>query len=219
VPESGEVLATRVAFLELKDERRLVQEGYELLDEKRVLLATEIMRLLRHHAELQDANRQLLAAALAALESAVGVHGFDDFTVLPKLDLGDALLGVRMQSFLGLELVEASLEPAGAASPDAPMQTTMLPSVPSGLLPRTTPEARACALAFRRLLERQVELAGCVVSLRRLVAEYVRTERRARALENVMIPEIDQSLRFIEEQLDAVDQEEAVRVRNAGARR
>ena len=33
----------RVAFLELKDERRLVQEGYELLDEKRVLLATEIM--------------------------------------------------------------------------------------------------------------------------------------------------------------------------------
>ena len=28
MPE-GEILATRVAFLELKDERRLIQEGYE----------------------------------------------------------------------------------------------------------------------------------------------------------------------------------------------
>jgi V/A-type H+-transporting ATPase subunit D len=54
-----------------------------------------------------------------------------------------------------------------------------------------------------------------VASLHRLIREYVRTERRARALENVVLPEIDESLRFIEEQLDAVDQEEAVRVRNA----
>jgi vacuolar-type H+-ATPase subunit D/Vma8 len=52
-------------------------------------------------------------------------------------------------------------------------------------------------------------------NLRRLIREYVRTERRARALENVLLPEIDTSLRFVEEQLDAVDQEEAVRVRNA----
>jgi V/A-type H+-transporting ATPase subunit D len=55
VPDSagGEILATRVAFLELKDERRLVQEGYELLDEKRVLLAAEIMRQLRHYGALR----------------------------------------------------------------------------------------------------------------------------------------------------------------------
>jgi vacuolar-type H+-ATPase subunit D/Vma8 len=48
MPEGvGEVLATRVAFLELQEERRLVQEGYELLDEKRMLLAGEILRQLR----------------------------------------------------------------------------------------------------------------------------------------------------------------------------
>jgi V/A-type H+-transporting ATPase subunit D len=79
----------------------------------------------------------------------------------------------------------------------------------------TTPEARACAAAYRGMIARHVELAACVASLRRLIREYVRTERRARALENVVLPEIDESLRFIEEQLDAVDQEEAVRVRNA----
>ena len=61
----------------------------------------------------------------------------------------------------------------------------------------------------------EVSLVDRAANLRRLIDEYRRTERRARALENVLLPEIDHSLRFIEEQLDAVDQEEAVRVRNA----
>jgi V/A-type H+-transporting ATPase subunit D len=203
VPDGGEILATRVAFLELRDERRLVQEGYELLDEKRVLLATEIMRQLRHYAALQEELGKLGTEALAALEAAVGMHGFDALTVEPKLDFGGAQLVVHEQSFLGLRLVEAALDDR---------------SPPPGPRGRpTTPEARTCAAVFRRMVARQVELAACVASLRRLVREYVRTERRARALENVVLPEIDDTLRFIEEQLDAVDQEEAVRVRNAAA--
>jgi V/A-type H+-transporting ATPase subunit D len=202
VPDA-DILATRVAFLELKDERRLVQEGYELLDEKRVMLATEIMRQLRHHASLHAEIAALGDSALAALEAAVGMHGLDELTVEPKLDLGSARLGVHQQSFLGLRLLEAQLDdpmPVSAAAPQP-----------------ATPEARYCALVHRRLISKHVELAACVVSLRRLVREYVRTERRARALENVVLPEIEESLRFIEEQLDALDQEEAIRVRNAAA--
>ena len=201
MPDGGEILATRVAFLELKDERRLIQEGYELLDEKRVLLATEIMRQLRHYSALQAELTRLGGQALAALEGAVSMHGFDKLTVEPKLDLAPAQVVVHEQAFLGLRLVEATLDDRGP--PPGPEARP------------TTPEARACAAAYRGMIARHVELAACVASLRRLIREYVRTERRARALENVVLPEIDESLRFIEEQLDAVDQEEAVRVRNA----
>ena len=199
-----EILATRVAFLELKDERRLIQEGYELLDEKRVLLATEIMRRLRRYGALQAELRELGRRGLEALEAAVGMHGLDKLTVEPKLDFSGAQVVLHAQPFLGLSLPEATLDD-GAATP--------APGARPG-----TPEARACAAVFRAQVARYVELAACVVSLRRLIREYVRTERRARALENVVLPEIDESLRFIEEQLDAVDQEEAVRVRNAAAR-
>jgi len=202
MPDLGsETPATRVAFLELKDERRLIQEGYELLDEKRVLLAAEILRQLRHLAALRDEQHRLEEDARRALEAAVDVHGFDDVTVLPKHSLEAALLRTDVQTFLGLHLIEAAVEePAGSTAP--------APEMP-------TPEARACAEAFLRLLVSQAPVAACVGNLRRLVGEYVRTERRARALENVVLPEIDGSLRFIDEQLDALDQEEAVRVRNA----
>jgi V/A-type H+-transporting ATPase subunit D len=206
MPEvGGEVLATRVAFLELKDERRLVQEGYELLDEKRVLLATEILRQLRQYLALLAERLRHEQDARAALEAAVDAYGLDDLTVEPKRSLENALVRSSVQTFLGLHLLEAALDDAAPAAN------------PQSLQP--LPEARACANAFRRLLADHVAVAACVGNLKRLAREYVRTERRARALENVVLPEIDLSLQFIEEQLDAVDQEEAVRVRNAARAR
>ena len=47
----------------------------------------------------------------------------------------------------------------------------------------------------------------------RLAAEYRRTERRARALEDVILPEIEGTLREVESHLEEVDQEEAIRTR------
>jgi V/A-type H+/Na+-transporting ATPase subunit D len=201
----GEVLATRVAFLELQDERRLVREGYELLDEKRMLLATEIMRQLRSHRELQNRLGELALTARAALDAAVDTYGFDDLTVERPQSLDGYELRTDEANFLGITLQSASLdEPSPGGAPPA-------------LQP--LPEARACAGAFHRLLAGQLAAAACAGNLRRLAREYARTERRARALENVVLPEIDVSLRYIEEQLDAVDQEEAVRVRNAARAR
>jgi V/A-type H+/Na+-transporting ATPase subunit D len=201
MPETGEVAATRVAMLELRDERRLVQEGYELLDEKRVLLATEILRQLRQHMALDHTQQEQWQAARTALGAAIEVHGFDDLTVEPPVSLADARMLIERRTFLGLPLRMATLE-AGSALPVAPPV-------------RSTPELRRTAAAFGTLAASLVTQAALEANLRCLVAEYRRTERRARALENVLLPEIDRSLRSIEEQLDAVDQEEAVRVRNA----
>jgi V/A-type H+-transporting ATPase subunit D len=56
-------------------------------------------------------------------------------------------------------------------------------------------------------------------NLERLAVEYRRTERRARALENVLLPEVEGALSTIQGQLELADQEEAVRIRLAGRAR
>ena len=76
-----------------------------------------------------------------------------------------------------------------------------------------SPEARICARDYRALLEPLVMTAVCSLNLRRLMREYVRTERRARAIENVLLPEMERNLKFIGEQLEILDQEEIARVR------
>lgn len=201
MPDTQAPAATRAALLELRDERRLVQEGYELLDEKRMLLAAETLRQLRIAVEAQRQIDTGWAAARRALVAAIAVHGLDDLTVEPPSPLTDARLDVVQSSFLGLELQHARFEDVSCRPAAAPV--------------RDTAELRRCATAFRSVVAAVVEQAARHANLRRLVAEYRRTERRARALENVLLPELDGSLRFVEEQLDALDQEEAVRVRNA----
>jgi V/A-type H+-transporting ATPase subunit D len=61
-------------------------------------------------------------------------------------------------------------------------------------------------------------MAALSASLRVMARDYVRTERRARALENVLLPEIDADLARVDSQLEGIDQEETIRVREARAR-
>ena len=202
MPEPRRELATtRVALLELKDEQQLVQEGYRLLDEKRILLAGEIRRQL---AQLREQRREFAAAeraARAALESALERHGLDGLAVHAPASFVPEALVVARSRLLGLALLEARLRP-----PVAPLPCGLAADAASAA-------ARACARAFRELLARAVALAACELSLRRLTLEYVRTERRTRAIENILLPEIDAAVRLVEELLDGLDQEEFARLR------
>jgi len=207
VPEPRRELATtRVALLELKDEQQLVQEGYRLLDEKRILLAGEIHRQL---AQLRDLRRIMQAAeraARAALEAALERHGLDSLAVHAPASLAQEALVVAHSRLLGLALLETRLRPPVTA-------------VPHGMpADAASAEVRECARAYRELLAHAVALAACELTLRRLVREYVRTERRTRAIENILLPEIDAAVRLVEELLDGMDQEEFARLRHQRTR-
>ncbi len=202
MPESDrEFTISRVALLDLQDEQRLVKEGYELLDEKRILLAAEIRRQQGRLRTWRDQARTAEETARAALIGALNRHGLDELSVYPPLPLGDAVMQFSRSLLFGLELLEIHWQPSMAVAVEQAVNPT--------------PEARACGLAYRHWLSLLVEIAACCVNLRRLVREYVRTDRRARAIENVLIPEIDSGLKFIEEQLEGLDQEEIARLRQA----
>lgn len=202
MPIAGrDLLPTRSVELDLREEQRLVREGYDFLDEKRLLLAAEILRELERwrqtRAEYAEAERR----ARAALARATARHGLEGLLLYPAAGMEKVRAEVVQRSFLGVVLVEAQLA-GGTATEPAP---ALNPS----------PEAEACRAAFAALIECAARLAGISGNLHRLADEYRRTERRARALENVLMPEIDEALREISEHLESAEQEEAVRVRRA----
>jgi V/A-type H+-transporting ATPase subunit D len=193
-----EVTPTRSTAIELADERKLMRQGYEFLDEKRMLLATEILRQLKiyqHRSdELVAANKQ----AAAALTGAVERHGLDQLQLYPKPP--PPVLPVSERSlFLGLVML--SVGPPPQAEPTA--EDAIDPS----------PEAKACRAAFEKLLWVSADLAARAGNLNRLMREYRRTERRARALERVLLPELEQAIKMVDEQLEMMEREEAIRTR------
>ena len=215
MPEAG-LSPTRSAFLELKEERQLVREGFEFLDEKRVILAQEMLKRLEAWRKARDEYDALHDVAAGALARALGRHGADGIGIYPTVRMEQAAIHLTEHRFLGVNLLDGEfdagwkeLRTAAAAGAEADG-----PRIPPAVNP--SPEAERCREAFSALVPLAFEMAVMRTSLERLIREYIRTERRARALENVVLPEIEGSLRFMDEQLEAMDQEEAIRVRNAG---
>ena len=192
--------ASRSAFLDLQDEQRLVNDGYEFLDEKRILLAAE---LLRQRSAWRDARTAFLAhwrQAANALPAAAADQGLEGLLVHPRYSLEAARLRIAKRPCVGQVMLEADIELGAKELKGEPL--------------RPSPEVRHCAEAFRALLEAAAPLAAISANVARLMREYRRTERRVRALENVVLPEIHHDLAAMEEHLDLNEQEEVIRVRS-----
>lgn len=200
----ADVSASRSVALELREERRLVQEGYDFLDEKRVLLATEILKRLAEFRALRQQWSTLQQHAAKALLDAAARHGLEGLSLYPVY-AGE--LGETRQTRYTIAGV-ALTDDHWVQSPEHRADDSVDPS----------PEARTCAKLHLALLQQVLALASTARNLRRLAAEYRRTERRARALESVLIPELDSALHFVEEQLELYELEEATRVHEAKRR-
>lgn len=192
--------ASRSAFLDLQDEKRLVNDGYEFLDEKRILLAAELLRQREAWREARATFMERWEQAAKLLPVAAADQGLEGLQVHPRYTLNSAGLEISGRPFVGQVLLEASMD----AGDDELSRNPIRPSR----------EVRRLAAAFRRLLEAAAPLAAITANLERLMREYRRTERRVRALENVVLPEISQDLAAMEEHLDLNEQEEVIRVRS-----
>jgi len=193
-----EVLPTRSAAIELGDERKLMRQGYEFLDEKRVLLATEMLRRLRDYRQKSD---ELIAAtkrARDALAAAVERHGLDALAVYPA-PAAPVVPAPRRSLFLGLAMLAMGEPPQ--------------PEAASALAIDPSPEAKACRAAFERLVWVGADIGLAAGNLTRLAREYRRTERRAKALEKVLLPEVEEAMHRVDEQLDTMEREETIRTR------
>jgi V/A-type H+-transporting ATPase subunit D len=192
--------ASRSAFLDLQDEQRLVNDGYEFLDEKRILLAAELLRQREAWREARTVFMDRWDRAAKLLPLAVADQGLEGLQVHPRYSLDEAGFEVSGRPYVGQVMLEASMDIGDTELARDPIR-------PSG-------EVRQLATAFRGLLEAAAPLAAITANLHRLIREYRRTERRVRALENVVLPEIRQDLAAMEEHLDLNDQEEVIRVRS-----
>jgi V/A-type H+-transporting ATPase subunit D len=199
----NDVSPTRSAVLALQDERRAMHEGYVFLDEKCLLLAGEMLRQLEAHEGLQ---RRLLAMhekAAAALAAAVARHGLHGLQVYPPTDLVGASVRVIARSLMGVRLQDASLDAGDAGSDDAVNRS---------------PEAEACRRAYAALLTTAAGAAAVTGNLERLSLEYRRSVRRARALQDVMLPELDETIADIDGRLEEAEREDAIWMRQGAVR-
>jgi V/A-type H+/Na+-transporting ATPase subunit D len=193
----SDLTPTRSLLIALAEERRTMREGYAFLDEKCLLLAGEMLRQVRAHQTLARQLAVLQRDAAAALAAALARHGLHGLQVYPPA-VAQERIRIDRRSLLGVTTLRAQVTGERGVAPAA-----VFPS----------PEAEACRAAYRRVADVLAALAALSTSLARLLAEYRRTVRRVRALQDVLLPELDADIADIDTRLEDLERDDAIAVR------
>lgn len=194
----SEATPTRSAVIALLEERRAMHDSYVFLDEKCLLLAETMMKELRRYESLAALLRAALEEAKAALHAALARHGLEGLQCYPETDLRGAVPRITQRRLMGVVLQAAELDMGGP-----PVFEPVNPS----------PEAEACRECYAKVAGLGARFAAVSGNLERLYREYRRSVRRVRALQDVLLPEIDRTVYEIETGLEELEQDEALWLR------
>ena len=191
VPTKGNLLAAKKSLA-------LSKNGFELLDRKRNILIREMMGLMGRASNIQNKIDDTYAQAYQALQMANNTLGI--CSELSKTVPLDNSLNIAYRSVMGVEIPMISIgEPSD-----------ML--VPYGLNSTNIMMDRAF-LKFNEVKQLTAELAEVENSVYRLADAIKKTQKRANALKNIMIPRFEETVKFITDSLEEKEREEFSRLK------
>ena len=179
----------------IKAKRQLAQAnmGYELMDRKRNILVREMVALAEETKSLRADIQSTYAEAYKALEHANTTLGL--VTELAGTIPVDDSLSLSVRSVMGVELPTVSADIPPITGPVYPMSLTNI----------AFDYAYICFNRVKELTVRLAEVENCIY---RLAVAIKKTQKRANALKNIMIPKFRAQVSFITGALEEKEREE-----------
>ncbi len=191
---SYKVSPTRSNLLRLKKQIDFAREGYELLEQKREVLISEVFHLIGSAENIREELQQVLEEAFEALKQANIVMGMTPVRRVSYASGAEAKVSIKENSVMGVVIPEIEV-----CFKDYPLDYSLFGTCAALDIARN---------AFKRALAKVIEMAEIYTSLSRLAEEAKKTQIRVNALENVFIPQYSHAIRYIEETLEEREREE-----------
>jgi V/A-type H+-transporting ATPase subunit D len=190
---------TRSNLLRTKHDLKFAREGYEILDQKRVVLAKELVQLANDAELLEKQLEDRLALAYRALELAMLTMGREHVEWAALAVHKTVEVDVKHRGVMGISL------PVIEASGAPPEMTYSLGDTAASL--------DEASEAFREVLSLIPEISRLITSVWRLAVELRKTQRRVNALEYIFIPNYEETITFIQNSLDEREREDTFRLK------
>lgn len=193
------MVPTKGNLIIAKNTLKLSKTGYELLDKKRNILIREMMALIENAKQIQGIIDKTFTEAYASLQRANIELGIDD---VEKIGLAVAVensIEVKFRSVMGVEI------------PIVIMKETD-PKPVCGFRDTTTSLDDACR-KFNDVKILTRALAQIENSVFRLADNIKKTQKRANALKNIMIPRYEEETKLIQNALEEKEREEFSRLK------
>lgn len=184
----AKIAPTKTNLLKLKQELKFAKLGHELLDQKRNILVIELLNLVDQAVDVQSKVEDSLAQAFRTFEESVLTSGKLKFVSLAGVVNMHTDIELNQRKVMGVGL---------------PVVHTEFIEHPPYYSPgRTSFWTDLTVEHFKDALQIMGRLAELKVSIMRLAREVKKTIKKVNALEKIAIPDLEESLAFVENRLE-----------------
>lgn len=193
------MVPTKGNLIIAKNTLQFSKTGYELLDKKRNILIREMMSLIDTAKDLQSRIETTFHSAYAALQDANMEIGIETVEKIALAVDEEKSLTVKFRSVMGVEIPVVSMAEERRTPVYGFADTTI-----------SLDEARQKFLEVKELTR---ILAQVENSIFRLGDNIKKTQKRANALKNIMIPRYEEETKNIQNALEEKEREEFSRLK------
>jgi len=189
--------ATKGNLLAAKRSLSLAKTGFELMDKKRNILIREMMLLVDNANKIQSQIDGIFGTAYKSLQLANITHGvIQNIAASVPIDSG---LDIRVKSIMGVEVPIVRLSERDIG-------------VPYGLNESSSTLDNAY-INFLKVKDLCATLAELENSVYRLAIAIKKTQKRANALKNIIIPKLEETIKYITGVIEEKEREEFSRLK------
>ncbi len=194
----SKVAPTKGNLLAEKKRLELARTGYELLDKKRNILIREMMQLIDTATDLHGRIDSTFREAYTALQKA-NITGGIRADLAEDVPFDDSL-SIRYRSVMGVEIPLVECDKS-------------VPAIPPYGLAKSNSALDEAYLRFAEVKQLTAVMAEVENSVYRLADAIKKTQKRAKALKNIIIPEAETAIREITAVLEEKEREEFSRMK------
>ena len=193
----AQIFPTKANLMATQKSLSLAKLGYELMDRKRNILVREMMQLVDEAKEIESTINEAYKKAYASLQKAnITLGRCSDYARTVPLD---ETLKVDYKSVMGVEIPQITLG-------EQDMKNYYGFDTTNSYLDEAY-------FNFNEAKRLSVKLVETQTSIYRLADAIKKTQKRANALNNIMIPKFTPTVKFISEALDEKEREDFTRLK------
>jgi len=190
---------SKTQLLLRRAERDLVSEGKSVLEDRRDLLAHMLVEHVQQTERLTADIGAELQRTGRLFRHCVMRHGASGLTRFINLRTPPATAPLQLQNRLGVPFLQHEDGTPERADQEPPESWAV------------SLELATTLQALRELLPALQKLAAIENNLLRLVDIFRRTQRRVNALEHIVLPELRQTIKEMEDRMDEMERDDLVR--------
>ena len=200
------VKPTRMELLKLKKRMKLAERGYKLLKEKRDALVSEFMIVIKKYKDAKSDVEEKLKDAFYNLSISEVLMGSQELDQISRITLRDINFDVKTKNIMGVYV---------------PIMKTdnvirRMSERGYGFL-STNGKIDDTANGFEESLIAIVRLAEVEESVRGIAEEVEKTKRRVNALEYIVVPRLQATIKHIEMRMEEIERESFLRLKKIKA--